>query len=228
MTGYDLRKIFAFQYETVMDLTVEDEEPSKESGQEKESGLKVLITLKNHGIRHAAEYMGFNEEQLEEFDLLVSTKGNRPELFDGYEYSDYEVPAKYLADRRFAAIYAEAKKHLGTSYVWGGETPAQGFDCSGYVSYVLNRTGLYSFNRTDCNGLLSMCTKVSRGNAKPGDLVFFEGTQNKYGATHVGIYLGDNMMIHASRPSVRYISLDDQYLKKHFMTFGRMPEEDKP
>jgi len=220
----DLRKIFAFQYETVMDLLVEKEDPSKESGEEKESGLKVVIILKNHGIRHAAEYMGFNEEQLEEFDLLANTKGNRPDLFDGYEYSNYEVPSKYLADKRFAAIYAEAKKYLGTGYVWGGETPAQGFDCSGYVSYVLNRTGLYSFNRTDCNGLLSMCTKVSRGNAKPGDLVFFEGTQDKYGATHVGIYLGDNMMIHASRPSVRYISLDDQYLKKHFMTFGRMPE----
>ena len=235
----DLKKIFSFQYETESDVTFEyaDPEPestevdsddsgnpSDETAPEKERCAKVVITLKNHGIRYAAERMGFTEEQLQQFDLLVYTRGNRPDLFDGYEFSDYEVPAKYLADRRFAAIYAEAKKHLGTKYVWGGGTPAQGFDCSGYVSYVLNHSGLYSFERTDCNGLLSMCTKVNRGNAKPGDLVFFEGTQDKYGATHVGIYLGDNMMIHASRPSVRYISLSNQYLKEHFMTFGRMPE----
>ena len=243
----DLKKIFSFQYEAVIDTTYEyadpepesteaksddaenpsessETDPSKETAQEKERCAKVVITLKNHGIRYAAERMGFTEEQLQQFDLLVYTRGNRPDLFDGYEFSDYEVPAKYLADRRFAAIYAEAKKHLGTSYVWGGGTPAGGFDCSGYVSYVLNHSGFYSFERTDCNGLLSMCTKVNRGSAKPGDLVFFEGTQDKYGATHVGIYLGGNMMIHASRPSVRYISLNNQYLKEHFMTFGRMPE----
>ena len=244
----DLRKIFAFQYETGIDVTygyadpepesteAESDEaaesgetdPSKETAGEKERCAKIVITLKNHGIRYAAERMGFTEEQMRQFDLLVYTKGNRPDLFDGYEYSDYEVPPKYLADKRFAAIYAEAKKHLGTSYVWGGESPTRGFDCSGYVSYVLNHSGLYSFERTDCNGLLSMCTKVNRGGAKPGDLVFFEGTQDKYGATHVGIYLGGNMMIHAARPSVRYISLDNQYLKEHFMTFGRMPEEEKP
>ncbi len=237
----DLKKIFAFQYETESDVMFEyaDPEPesteadsddsgnpSDETAQEKERCAKVVITLKNHGIRYAAERMGFTEEPLQQFDLLVYTRRNRPDLCDGYEFSDYEVPAKYLADRRFAAIYAEAKKHLGTGYVWGGETPARGFDCSGYVSYVLNHSGLYSFERTDCNGLLSMCTKVNRGSAKPGDLVFFEGTQDKYGATHVGIYLGGNMMIHASRPSVRYISLDNQYLKEHFMTFGRMPEKE--
>ena len=238
----DLKKIFAFQYEAEIDVTPELEgseaesdaaenpsessetDPSEATEPEEETCAKVVITLKNHGIRYAAEKMGFTEEQLNQFDLLVYTKGNRPDLFDGYEFSDYEVPAKYLSDKRFAAIYAEAKKHLGTSYVWGGGTPAQGFDCSGYVSYVLNHSRLYSFERTDCNGLLSMCTKVNRGSAKPGDLVFFEGTQDKYGATHVGIYLGDNMMIHASRPSVRYISLNNQYLKEHFMTFGRMPE----
>ena len=218
-----LLEVFDYQYERQMDVVYTTREVETEDSTEVERRAKITLTVINHGIRYAADEIGLDEQQSEMFETLLASHGNRDDLFDGYAHSDYEVPARYLTDQRFAAIYAEAKKYLDTPYVWGGSSPS-GFDCSGYVCYVFNNAGIgLSFARTNCNGLLAMCTAVSAAQAKPGDLVFFQGTQDKAGATHVGIYLGDQMMIHCANPAVRYASLDDPYMQEHFLTFGRMP-----
>ena len=234
--------IFGEQYDQQMSVSTSEREIEQESGAEPESEgeseadeseeepqteevAEVVITVTNRSLRNVIAELNLTDEQLEQYELLVASRGNMEELFSDYEFSDYRVPAEYLSDERFSNIYSEAKRYLNTPYVWGGENPGSGFDCSGFVSYVLNHSGNgLSFQRTDCNGLLSMCTAVSTDDARPGDLVFFQGTQDRLGATHVGIYLGDGMMIHAARPAVRYASLESTYMREHFMTFGRMPE----
>ncbi len=145
-------------------------------------------------------------------------------LPDGYGNSGvfrYEIPPEALTDERFAAMIAEAEKYLGYPYVWGGSSPSTSFDCSGYVSWVINHSG-WSVGRLSANGLLNICTPVSRADAKPGDLVFFQGTYNTGGASHVGIYVGDGMMIHCGNP-IQYASINTSYWQSHFYTFGRLP-----
>lgn len=139
----------------------------------------------------------------------------------GGNYIDYDIPPEALADEQFAAIIAEAEKYLGYPYVWGGASPSTSFDCSGFVSWVVNHTG-WNFGRLTADGLLGVCTPVSSANAKPGDLIFFQGTYNTSGASHVGIYVGNGMMIHCGDP-ISYANINTSYWQQHFYTFGRLP-----
>ena len=139
----------------------------------------------------------------------------------GGNYFDYDVPPEALEDERFAAMLAEAEKYLGYPYVWGGASPSTSFDCSGYVSWVVNHTG-WNFGRLTADGLLGVCTPVSSADAKPGDLIFFQGTYNTSGASHVGIYVGNGMMIHCGDP-ISYANINTSYWQQHFYTFGRLP-----
>ena len=139
----------------------------------------------------------------------------------GGSYFDYDIPPEALADEQFAAMIAEAEKYLGYPYVWGGASPSTSFDCSGFVSWVVNHTG-WNFGRLTADGLLGVCTPVSSANARPGDLIFFQGTYNTSGASHVGIYVGNGMMIHCGDP-ISYANINTSYWQSHFYTFGRLP-----
>ena len=139
----------------------------------------------------------------------------------GGDYLHYDIPPEALSDERFAAMIAEAEKYLGYPYVWGGASPSTSFDCSGYVSWVVNHSG-WNFGRLTANGLLGVCTPVSSGDARPGDLVFFQGTYNTSGASHVGIYVGNGMMIHCGDP-ISYANINTSYWQSHFYTFARLP-----
>ena len=137
------------------------------------------------------------------------------------EYDDYAIPPDALSDVKFAAMMNEAKKYLGYPYVWGGSTPSTSFDCSGFVCWVVNHSG-WSVSRTTAEGLRQQCVRVSPANAKPGDLIFFEKTYNTAGASHVGIYVGDGMMIHCGDP-IQYANVNSAYFSSHFMQYGRLP-----
>ena len=139
----------------------------------------------------------------------------------GGSYFDYDIPPEALADEQFAAMIAEAEKYLGYPYVWGGASPSTSFDCSGFVSWVVNHTG-WNFGRLTADGLLGVCTPVSSADARPGDLIFFQGTYNTSGASHVGIYVGNGMMIHCGDP-ISYANINTSYWQSHFYTFGRLP-----
>lgn len=165
------------------------------------------------------------------FSLFQDTKGGRPYLFkdglpaggsdgSGEAGIDYTVPAEALTDEEFSKIYAEAKKYVGTPYVWGGSSPDTGFDCSGYVCWVYNQNG-YNVGRTTANGLWNKCQHISEAEAKPGDLVFFEGTYDTPGKSHVGIYLGNGMMVSAGDP-IKYANIHSSYWQKYLAGFGRL------
>lgn len=190
------------------------------------------IRLINYGIDSVARGM-LSGDDLDRYDILQETQGNRPELFGGVSVGygsdgsgeagiDYEVPAEALGDPEFAAMLEEAEKYLGTPYVWGGSSPETGFDCSGYVCWVLNQSG-WDVDRTTANGLWQQAAKVSEHAAKPGDLVFFQGTYDTPGASHVGIYVGDGMMISAGDP-IKYSNIRSSYWDKHLLGFGRIPK----
>lgn len=187
------------------------------------------VTLENFDMARLSAYL-LNEEQLTLYAGYTATSGNRPDLFPQGEYPgvvgrgdyiDYDVPPEALADAQFAAILSEAEKYLGYPYVWGGSSPSTSFDCSGFVSWVINHSG-WNVGRLTANGLLGICTPVSSANAKPGDLIFFQGTYNTSGASHVGIYVGNGMMIHCGDP-ISYASINSNYWQSHYYTFGRLP-----
>ena len=184
------------------------------------------VTLTNSSLYSVAA-ANLDADQLELYSLYMETKGNKDYLFEGSayigggDYADYDIPGEALSDERFAALIAEAEKYLGYPYVWGGSSPSTSFDCSGFVCYVLNQSGTASVGRTTANGLYNMCTIVSAGEAKPGDLIFFQGTYNTSGASHVGIYVGGGMMIHCGNP-IQYTSINTNYWQSHFMAYGRI------
>ena len=185
------------------------------------------VTLENKNLSHLPlEIM--SEEQMARYALYMSTLGNRPDLFLESAYvekyitnppADYDVPEKYLDDETFAAILEEAEKYLGYPYVWGGSSPATSFDCSGFVSWVINHSG-WNVGRLGAQGLYNICTPTS--NPKPGDLVFFVGTYDTAGVSHCGIYVGDGMMIHCGDP-IQYANLNTSYWQSHFYAYGRLP-----
>ena len=189
------------------------------------------VELENFNLSHVPIHVMSND-QFSMYAVYMSTLGNRPDLFLGSEYvskyyytdyEKYEIPPEALADEQFAAIIAEAEKYLGFPYVWGGSSPATSFDCSGFVSYVYNNCGLHwNFGRLGAEGLRSMSAYVSPASARPGDLIFFEKTYDTSGASHVGIYVGNNMMIHCGDP-IQYTSIDTSYWRSHFLQFGRLP-----
>ena len=187
------------------------------------------VTLENFDLSHLPVYF-LSEEQLSLYAMYMQTLGNRPDLFPQSEYPnasgreeylDYDVPPEALEDETFAAMLAEAEKYLGMPYVWGGSSPATSFDCSGFISWVLNHSG-WNVGRMTANGLLNYCTPVSSTNAKPGDLIFFQGTYDTAGASHVGLYVGGGMMIHCGDP-ISYANINTSYWQSHYLTFGRLP-----
>ena len=172
-----------------------------------------------------------NNDQWKRYEIFQDTLGGRPYLFNGglppggsdgsgAPGIDYQVPAEALTDEEFAAIYKEAQKYVGTPYVWGGSTPETGFDCSGYVCWVYNQNG-YNVGRTTANGLWNKSQHISETEAKPGDLVFFEGTYDTPGKSHVGIYLGNGMMVSAGDP-IKYANIHSSYWQKYLSGFGRL------
>ena len=190
------------------------------------------VELENFNLSHVPVYI-MSEEQLSMYATFMSTLGNRPDLYpdsfyvDAYvntEYEDYEIPASALSDPQFAAMMEEAEKYLGYPYVWGGSNPNTSFDCSGFVSWVVNNCGAgWNLGRLGADSLRHTCSYVSPANAKPGDLIFFEGTYDTTGASHVGIYVGNNMMIHCGDP-IQYADITSSYWQQHFLSFGRLPQ----
>ena len=187
------------------------------------------VTLENFNLSHVPAYI-MSEEQLGMYATYMATLGNRPDLFPGSgyigkyvegSYTDYDIPPEALDDEVFAAIIKEAEKYLGYPYVWGGSSPSTSFDCSGFVSWVINHSG-WDVGRLGAQGLCNICTPVSSANVKPGDLVFFTGTYDTPGVSHVGIYVGNNMMIHCGDP-ISYANLNSNYWQSHFYRYGRLP-----
>ena len=218
----EIHSLFEDQYE--LEVTPGTRQRSGET-------ISVLnVRLINRGLDTVCRER-MDEEQVQLYDALNTTKGNRDYLFNesntawgGDEYTNYSVPEEALSDEQFARMLREAEKYLGWPYVWGGSSPSDGgFDCSGYVCWVVNNCGNgWNVGRTTAEGLRRMCAYVSPAEARPGDLVFFEGTYNTEGASHIGIYVGDGMMINAGDP-IKYASINTPYWQQHFMQFGRLP-----
>lgn len=187
------------------------------------------VKLENFNLSHLPVYI-MTEEQLSMYAVYMSTLGNRPDLFPHSAYPNastlreptyYEIPPEALEDETFAAIIAEAEKYLGYPYVWGGSNPNTSFDCSGYVSWVINHSG-WNVGRLGAQGLCNICTPVTGTQARPGDLIFFKGTYDTPGVSHVGIYVGSGMMIHCGNP-ISYANVNTTYWKNHFYAYGRLP-----
>ena len=187
------------------------------------------VTLENFDLSHLPVYL-MDEEQLSLYAAYMSTLGNRPDLFGTAEYPNastlkeptyYDIPPEALEDETFAAMIAEAEKYLGMPYVWGGSSPSTSFDCSGFVSWVINHSG-WSVGRQTAQGLYNLCTPVSSAQANPGDLIFFVGTYDTAGVSHVGIYVGGGMMIHCGDP-ISYANINTSYWQSHYFSFGRLP-----
>ena len=184
------------------------------------------VTLENKNLSHLPVYL-LSEDQMSRYAIYMATLGNRPDLFPGSEYvgkyteppEGYEVPREYLDDETFAAILSEAEKYIGYPYVWGGSSPSTSFDCSGYVSWVINHSG-WNVGRLGAQGLYNICTPTS--NPQPGDLVFFKGTYDTPGVSHCGIYVGDGRMLHCGDP-IGYANLNTSYWQSHFYAYGRLP-----
>ena len=185
------------------------------------------VKLENFNLSHVPVYI-MGQDTLSMYAVYMSTLGNRSDLFPSSEYvgkyltnppEEYEIPAEYLSDERFAALITEAEKYLGYPYVWGGSSPATSFDCSGFVSWVLTNSGLCNTGRLGAQGLYNICTPVS--SPQPGDLVFFVGTYDTPGVSHVGFYVGDGMLLHCGDP-IQYTRLNTSYWQQHFYAFGRL------
>ena len=189
----------------------------------------LYVTLINHSLGSAIEEGELTADQKERYEILLQTKGNRPYLFgdDIYanssgEYLDYDIPGEALTDEKFANMIREAEKYLGMPYVWGGSSPSTGFDCSGFVCWVINNSGNgWNVGRTTANGLMNCCDVIPLSEAEPGDLIFFQGTYDTAGASHVGIYVGDGMMIHTGNPT-SYASIETSYWQSHYYCCGRI------
>ena len=189
--------------------------------------LNIQVT--NKGL-DAIAYASLNEDQKRHYQIYQASLGNRSYLFGDRILAgnvagggmSYDIPPEALTDERFANMIHEAEKYLGYPYVWGGASPSTSFDCSGFVSWVINHCGNgWNYGRLTADGLRGICTYVSPGDAKPGDLIFFQGTYNTTGASHVGIYVGNGMMIHCGNP-IQYASIETSYWQQHFMCFGRL------
>ena len=190
------------------------------------------VKLTNKGLGAVIRDSGLTTEQADRYDVLMTTSGNRSELFgedvygvSGGEYTDYDIPGEALTDEKFRRMITEAEKYLGYPYVWGGSTPSTSFDCSGFVSWVINHSGNgWSVGRLGAKGLKNICDIIPPDQAKPGDLIFFHHTYDApdpSDATHVGIYVGDGMMIHCGNP-ISYASTESSYWQSHFLCFGRI------
>lgn len=196
---------------------------------------KILnVTLLNRGVDYVARNSGLSDDQLERYEVTLECRGNRDDLFAGIafatpdgagssgEYQDYDIPGEALTDEKFRKMITEAEKYLGYPYVWGGSSPSTSFDCSGFVSWVINHCGNgWNVGRQTANGLMGKCDIIPKSEAKPGDLIFFQKTYNTSGASHVGIYVGNGMMIHCGSP-ISYASIETSYWRQHYYCMGRI------
>ncbi|MCC6095767.1 MAG: NlpC/P60 family protein, partial [Eubacterium sp.] len=205
-----------------------DDNGSKEVEVTVSDGSSVTAVLSNGGIDKAAKAL-LTDDEYAWYQLLVETKGNREDLFKDLTYcntaggANYQIPGEALSDQKFAGMMQEAEKYLGRAYVWGGASPSTGFDCSGFVCWVINHSGNgWNVGRTTADGLRQMLAPVSASDAKPGDIIFFQNTYATAGASHVGIYVGNNMMIHCGDP-IKFSRIDTPYWQQHFLSFGRLP-----
>ena len=247
-----LQQIFAAQYELTIDEVVEtryrtetrtetvtytDPETGESYDEEVEVEVEVPydyyilnVTLDNKGLANILLSAGLTDDQMMRYGLLMQTLGNKPEIFGDNPYAiavqdvlHYDIPGEALTDEKFRKMITEAEKYLGYPYVWGGSSPSTSFDCSGFVSWVINHCGNgWNFGRLTAEGLRQVCAIIPRSEAKPGDLIFFQGTYNTTGASHVAIYVGNGMMIHCGNP-IQYASIDTAYWQAHFYCFGRLP-----
>ena len=247
-----LQQIFAAQYELTFDSVVEtryrtetrtrtvtytDPETGESYDEEEEYEVEVPydyyilnVTLDNKGLANILLSAGLTDDQMMRYGLLMQTLGNKPEIFGENPYAiaiqdvlHYDIPGEALTDERFRRMITEAEKYLGYPYVWGGSSPSTSFDCSGFVSWVINHCGNgWNVGRLTADGLKNICAIIPRSEAKPGDLIFFQGTYNTTGASHVAIYVGNGMMIHCGNP-IQYASIDTAYWQAHFYCFGRLP-----
>lgn len=196
---------------------------------------KILnVTLLNRGVDYVARNSGLTDDQLQRYEVTLECRGNRDDLFAGIafatpdgagssgEYQDYDIPGEALTDEKFRKMITEAEKYLGYPYVWGGSSPSTSFDCSGFVSWVINHCGNgWNVGRQTANGLMGKCDIIPKSEAKPGDLIFFQKTYNTSGASHVGIYVGNGMMIHCGSP-ISYASIETTYWRQHYYCMGRI------
>lgn len=196
---------------------------------------KILnVTLLNRGVDYVARNSGLTDDQLQRYEVTLECRGNRDDLFAGIafatpdgagssgEYQDYDIPGEALTDEKFRKMITEAEKYLGYPYVWGGSSPSTSFDCSGFVSWVINHCGNgWNVGRQTANGLMGKCDIIPKSEAKPGDLIFFQKTYNTSGASHVGIYVGNGMMIHCGNP-ISYAAIETNYWRQHYYCMGRI------
>ena len=196
---------------------------------------KILnVTLLNRGVDYVVRNSGLTDDQLQRYEVTLECRGNRDDLFAGIafatpdgagssgEYQDYDIPGEALTDEKFRKMITEAEKYLGYPYVWGGSSPSTSFDCSGFVSWVINHCGNgWNVGRQTANGLMGKCDIIPKSEAKPGDLIFFQKTYNTSGASHVGIYVGNGMMIHCGNP-ISYASIETNYWRQHYYCMGRI------
>lgn len=234
----EIARLFKMQYELkfqeeveIRTKTITDEDGNTTTVEYEYRILHVYLV--NHSLEKVVEQCGLNEDQLNRYYLLLETLGNRPYLFgdDIYAipgagsagYDDYDIPGEALTNERFANMMREAEKYLGYPYVWGGSSPSTSFDCSGFVSWVINHCGNgWNVGRQTASGLKNLCQMVPPSQAQAGDLIFFEGTYDSLGPiSHVGIYVGNGMMIHCGNP-ISYANINTSYWQKHFYGFGRL------
>ena len=243
-----LQSIFEAQYELKLEekveirtRTVHSSSTDPETGEttdesyEEEYEYKILnVTLLNRGVDYVARNSGLSDDQLERYEVTFECRGNRDDLFAGIafatpdgagssgEYQDYDIPGEALTDEKFRKMITEAEKYLGYPYVWGGSSPSTSFDCSGFVSWVINHCGNgWNVGKQTANGLMGKCDIIPKSEAKPGDLIFFQKTYNTSGASHVGIYVGNGMMIHCGNP-ISYASIETNYWRQHYYCMGRI------
>ena len=233
----ELREIFEAQYELTLTEEVEiryrtetstDPETGETTTEEVPYEYYILnVTLTNKTLP-AVILPRLNEQQREIYTVMQQLKGNKPYLWEGiYNGGEdtgpsYEIPGEALDDPAFAALMEEATKYIGWPYVWGGSSPSTSFDCSGFVCWVYTASGVHNLPRTTAQGIYNQCAIISPSEAKPGDIIFFTGTYDSPGpVSHVGIYVGDGMMLHCGSP-IQYANINSSYWQTHFYAFGRL------
>ncbi len=221
----ELANLYTMQYNLTFSVLSE----TQGEGEDEETILTLLVDLVNNPLETFLRGQLTDDQQII-YDALLETQGNKPGIFDSVyntgssdQAIDYQVPSHYLTDSQFGAMIAEAEKYLGYPYVWGGSSPSTSFDCSGFVCWVINQSGVGYIPRTTAQGIFNATIPITASEAQPGDIVFFEGTYDTTSTvTHVGIYVGDGMMIHCGNP-IGYVSMDSGYWAEHFYCFGRLP-----
>ena len=218
------REEVQIRYRTV---TWTDEEGNEHESEEAYEYYILHVTLRNHSLGTVA-VENLTEDEKGRYAAILELKGNKPYLFGDNIYANpsegehYEIPGEALSDPSFAALITEAEKYLGYPYVWGGSNPSTSFDCSGFVCWVFTNSGVHNLPRTTAQGIYNQCAIISSSEAKPGDIIFFTGTYDSAGpVSHVGIYVGDGMMIHCGSP-IQYANINTSYWQQHFYAFGRL------